>query len=127
MKRVPLIALCALLFGFNNLLTIFAASRPQNDKRTLAIVGAKIYPSPAEKPIENGVVLIRAGKIVAVGEQGKIAVPRNAAKIDGAGMTLTAGFWNSHVHFTELKWEKAATLPAAQLTTQLQEMLTRYG
>ena len=40
---------------------------------------------------------------------------------------MVAGFWNSHVHFTELKWEQAATLSSAQLTGQMQEMLTRYG
>jgi imidazolonepropionase-like amidohydrolase len=42
-------------------------------------------------------------------------------------MVVTAGFQNSHVHFTEQKWANASTLPASQLTHQLQEMLTRYG
>jgi len=40
---------------------------------------------------------------------------------------VLAGFWNSHVHFTEPKWSNAAKIPAARLTSQLQEMLTRYG
>src|SRR5262249_32739471 len=44
-----------------------------------------------------------------------------------AGMTVTAGFWNSHVHFFERKWAKAGEIPAAELTRQLQEMLTRFG
>jgi imidazolonepropionase-like amidohydrolase len=33
----------------------------------LALVGAKIYPSPTEEPIERGSILIHDGRIVAVG------------------------------------------------------------
>jgi hypothetical protein len=47
--------------------------------------------------------------------------------LDCSGLTITAGFWNSHVHFFERKWANAATIPAPELTRQLQEMLTRYG
>src|SRR6185295_19580614 len=39
----------------------------------------------------------------------------------------TAGFQNSHAHFTEEKWAGAGTLPALRLAAQLQAMLTRYG
>ncbi|MCI0625201.1 MAG: amidohydrolase family protein, partial [Acidobacteria bacterium] len=42
-------------------------------------------------------------------------------------MFVVAGFQNSHVHFTEPKWEGAATLSAAQLFAQLENMLLRYG
>lgn len=38
-----------------------------------------------------------------------------------------AGFQNSHVHFTEPKWEDAATLPASRLSADLARMLTRCG
>jgi imidazolonepropionase-like amidohydrolase len=99
---------------------------PDNNKN-LALVGAKIYPSPLEKPIDKGVVLIRNGKIVAVGEEGKIKIPLNTVSIDCAGLTLMAGFWNSHVHFIESKWETAASMPSSQLARQLQDMLTSYG
>jgi imidazolonepropionase-like amidohydrolase len=47
--------------------------------------------------------------------------------IDCAGKTIVAGFWNTHVHFTESTWKNAATAPAAQLTAHMQEMLTRWG
>jgi imidazolonepropionase-like amidohydrolase len=42
-------------------------------------------------------------------------------------MVITAGFWNSHVHFFERKWANAAAIPAPELTRQLQEMFSRYG
>ena len=120
-----IIALCLC----NSLDGLTAAGRtpPLDKSDSLALVGARIYTSPSEEPLVNGVVLVRDGKIVAVGQKGKIKVPSNATIIDCAGLTLTSGFWNSHVHFTELKWESAASLPPSQLSKQLQEMLTRYG
>jgi hypothetical protein len=40
---------------------------------------------------------------------------------------ITAAFQNSHVHFTEPKWNDAGKLPAATLSQQLAEMFSRYG
>lgn len=40
---------------------------------------------------------------------------------------ITAGFWNSHVHFIERKWANVSAIPADELTEQLRSMLTRYG
>jgi imidazolonepropionase-like amidohydrolase len=96
-------------------------------KQRLALVGGVVYPAPLERPITNSVVLIEDGKIIAVGEKGKLQIPADVQTIDCTGRTIVAGFWNSHVHFTEPKWENAANLPSTQLTKQLQEMLTRYG
>lgn len=92
-----------------------------------ALVGATVWVSPAEKPIRDGAVLIEGSKIVAVGSRGKVRVPAGTVVIDCTGMTITAGFWNSHVHFFERKWADAGNIPAAELTRQLQEMLTRHG
>jgi imidazolonepropionase-like amidohydrolase len=47
--------------------------------------------------------------------------------IDCTGKTIVAGFWNSHVHFTEAVWRNAASAPAAPLTAHMQQMLTRWG
>jgi imidazolonepropionase-like amidohydrolase len=96
-------------------------------KHRLALAGGTIYPAPFQPPISNGVVLIENGKIMAVGEKGKVQIPPGVEMIDCTGRTIVAGFWNAHVHFTEPKWENAANLPSTQLTKQLQEMLARYG
>jgi imidazolonepropionase-like amidohydrolase len=93
----------------------------------LALVGARIYPAPEASVIAGGVVLIKDGKITAVGEKGRVRIPSGSAVIDCAGLTLTAGFWNSHVHFTDPRWENAARLSSAQLAQSLQNMLTVYG
>jgi len=93
----------------------------------LALTGETIDPSPTDAPISNGVLLIRDGKIVAVGRAGSVRIPSNAKLIDCTGLFITAGFQNSHVHFTELKWDDAAQQTAAKLSQQLEEMLTQYG
>jgi imidazolonepropionase-like amidohydrolase len=72
-------------------------------------------------------VLIEGDKIVAVGSRTSVQVPAAAQSLDCSGLTITAGFWNSHVHFFERKWADAASIPAPELGRQLQEMLTRYG
>jgi imidazolonepropionase-like amidohydrolase len=98
-----------------------------NKNQIIALVGARIYPSPTDKPIIAGVVLIKDGKIIAVGDKKNVRIPKNTRVLDCDGLALTAGFWNSHVHFIEPKWQGADSAPAAQLAQQIQEMLTRYG
>ena len=86
-----------------------------------------IYVSPTEEPVRDGVVLIQGGKIAAVGSRALVQLPQTIPTLDCSGLTITAGFWNSHVHFFERKWANAATTPAPELSRQLQDMLTRYG
>ena len=86
---------------------LFACSlfSQMNNIPDLALAGARIYPSPFAAPIENGIVLIRNGKIIGVGSSDKIVVPKSVRIISCKGMTMTAAFWNCHVHFIEPKWD----------------------
>src|SRR5262245_24606270 len=102
-------------------------TQPESKNQSLALVGARIYPSPTAKPIIAGVVLIKDGRIVAFGDKKIVRIPKNTRVLDCDGLVLTAGFWNSHVHFIEPKWRGAGSTPTAQLDKQFQELLTRYG
>ena len=93
----------------------------------IAFVGGKVYLSPVAPPIEDAVIVVRDGKITAIGKRGQVRVPKSAQLIDCAGKVITAGFWNSHVHFTESVWTKAAAAPVDRLELHMQEMLTRWG
>lgn len=101
------------------------AAPPTNE--VFAFVGARVYVSPYDSPLVDGVVVVANGTISQVGGKDAVQVPRDARIIDCNGKTLTAGFWNSHVHFIEAKWNDAAGLEAPVLTSQLESMLTRYG
>lgn len=127
MRHKPtLVALVSLLCVFWT-----ARSNPHlplaNESGDLVLIGAKIYPSPAAKPIDDGTVVIRSGTIAAVGKRSEIEIPLGTVILDCAGLTLTAGFWNSHIHFTEPRWIDAASIPSSRLARQLQNMITRYG
>jgi len=60
--------------------------------QTIAITGGTVYPVSGPK-IERGTVLIRDGKVVAVG--GDIAVPADAQRIDATGKWVTPGLVNA--------------------------------
>jgi imidazolonepropionase-like amidohydrolase len=93
----------------------------------LALVGAKIYPSPTEPPIENGSILVRQGQIVAIGPARAIKIPRGATRIDCKGLIVTAGFWNSHVHIFTPGLLRARDATAAELDAQLDAIFNRWG
>ena len=124
MRRTLLILSVVILLGF---LGTRALSQSLNTNAQLALVGGTIYASPTEEPIRNGVILIDGDKIIAVGRRSSVRVRRGINVIDCTGLTITAGFWNSHVHFLERKWTDAAALPASELSRQLQMMITQYG
>jgi imidazolonepropionase-like amidohydrolase len=95
--------------------------------RALAITGARIYPSPTDPPIADGAVLVVGDRIRAVGARDQIRVPDGATVIDGAGLTVTAGFWNAHVHFIDAAFQGADSRPAGPLAASVRSMLTRWG
>jgi imidazolonepropionase-like amidohydrolase len=95
------------------------------DSGIVVLTGATLYLSPGAAPIRNGVVLVEAGRIKDAGAG--LAVPPNATILDCTGLFVTAGFQNSHVHFSERKWADAATQPRESLGEMLRAMLTRYG
>ena len=107
--------------------TAFSGQNLDSRNQSLALVGATVYVSPTEEPVRNGVVLIEGGKIAAVGGRGSVKLPKGTQTLDCSKLTITAGFWNSHVHFFERKWANAAAIPAPELGRQLQDMFTRYG
>jgi imidazolonepropionase-like amidohydrolase len=93
--------------------------------QSLAITGAVAYPSGSAAPIHRATVLTKDGRIVAAGSQ--VQIPPGYEVIRCEGCAIVAGFWNSHVHFTEPKWDAADKQPAQKLSDQLQSMLTRSG
>lgn len=92
----------------------------------LVLTGATVYCTPGDEPLRGASVLVRDGSIVEVGTDPRIAQSADAQVLDCRGRSITAGFWNAHVHFHERKWGGAEQIPAAELQSQLAE-LTRYG
>jgi imidazolonepropionase-like amidohydrolase len=76
--------------------------------QTIAIVGGKVYPVSAP-PIDNGTVLIRDGRIVAVGSS--VTVPAGAQRIDATGKIVTPGFVNGA---SRVGLEEIGSVPATR-------------
>ncbi|MDR9417591.1 amidohydrolase family protein [Gracilimonas sp.] len=75
-----------LLFGVNG----FSQSTPQ------AFTGAQIIPISGE-PINNGVLVVEDGKIVAVGDE-NTRIPNNAEVHDATGKVIMPGLVDTHSH-----------------------------
>lgn len=105
-------------------LALLFYSSTQAFAQNLAITHVTVYTTPDAPPLRDAVILFKNGKISGAG---KLAVPQDARVVDGSGMYATAGFWNSHVHFTEPKWSGADTMAASRLEAQLQDFATCRG
>jgi imidazolonepropionase-like amidohydrolase len=112
---------------FHGLLAAAAGTGATANAQTLALVGGKVYASPDAVALDDAVVVTANGVISAIGSRSDVQIPSDARVIDCTGKTVVAGFWNSHVHFTEAVWRNASSAPAAPLTAHMQEMLTRWG
>jgi imidazolonepropionase-like amidohydrolase len=102
----------------------------QSYASNLALVHAKIYTGPTGPAISDGTIVVHDGRITAVGRSASVRPPRLARAvtvIDCTGKVVTAGFWNSHVHILTKELLHAKRLPAQDLSSQLEQMLTRWG
>ena len=93
--------------------------------QTVVLEATRIYTAADAAPLDSGIVRISGDKILSV--EPKTGDTSDATDARCSGGVITAGFQNSHVHFTESKWNDAPKQPAADLSKRLAEMLTRYG
>lgn len=94
--------------------TTFACPAAAQD---LAITHVRLYAAPNAAPIEDATIVIRGGRVSAVGAG---IVTDGLPVLDGGGRAATAGLWNCHVHLTDptLAEDAGAVIGA---------MLFRYG
>lgn len=66
-------------------------------EKPTAFVGARILPVNAP-PIENGILLVQHGKIVAVGDAATVRLAADVQRVDVSGKVLMPGLVDSHSH-----------------------------
>ena len=69
-----------------------------------AVVGGTIWDGTGRAPIRDGVVLVRDGKIEAVGTRRQVRVPAGVDTIDARGKWVLPGLIDTHVHFSQTGW-----------------------
>jgi imidazolonepropionase-like amidohydrolase len=63
-----------------------------------AFTGARIVDGTDAPPIANGVLVVRDGRIAAIGPAARVTIPDGAERIALAGKTVVPGFVNAHGH-----------------------------
>jgi len=78
------------------LVAFIAALRAQ--PTVIAFDGGRLIIGDASALIERGTLLVEGGRITAIGESGRIAIPAGATRLDMRGRTLMPALINAHVH-----------------------------
>ena len=74
------------------------AAGPASQDGPMALVGGTLIDGTGTAPVRDSVVLIRAGRIEALGTIDSLPVPAGYAAVSTDGMTVLPGLWDLHVH-----------------------------
>jgi imidazolonepropionase-like amidohydrolase len=70
----------------------------------LAVVGATVIDGTGKPPLKDATVLVRGGRIVAIGPRAQVRVPADAVKVDAVGKYIIPGLWDMHAHYEQVEW-----------------------
>jgi imidazolonepropionase-like amidohydrolase len=112
-----------LVIGLCGVLLFHGAIQAQS----IALTNARLYASARAEPVDKSTILIKDGIIKAVGKKNTIKIPAGYQILDVRGKVVMPGFWNSHVHFIEARWQNAEGQPRDSLVKSLEQMLTSRG
>lgn len=85
------------LFGLL-ILSLAAPLHAQETDRPLALVGGMLLDGYERPPIHDAAVVIRDGKIEAVGRAAEVEIPDDARIVDTGGRTMLPGLIDLHAH-----------------------------
>ena len=77
---------------------VAGAQAPRPTDRATAFVDVSVVPMDRERVLERQTVVVRDGRIVAMGPAGSTAVPADAMRIDARGKFLMPGLAEMHAH-----------------------------
>jgi imidazolonepropionase-like amidohydrolase len=73
------------------------------ESSNFALVGATIIDGTDRKPIERGTIIVRDGRIAAVGPSSTTLVT-GLPTVDATGKTIVPGLWDMHAHAAQIDW-----------------------
>jgi hypothetical protein len=97
------IALSLILFCSSLLL----AQQRTSSRQVLVFTHVTVIDATGAEAKPDMTVVIRDGRIAALGRSGKIRPPKSARVVDASGKFLIPGLWDMHVH----EWNKEAFFP----------------
>jgi imidazolonepropionase-like amidohydrolase len=75
-----------------------ATTLTQHVDQALVIEHVRVFDPDRLAAKAGQTVLVREGRIAAVGDDGRVAIPEQARRLDGHGRFLMAGLWDMHQH-----------------------------
>ena len=72
-----------------------------------AIVGATVIDGTDKPPLSDGVIIVRDGRISAVGAASAVPVPAGLPVVDARGQFVIPGLWDMHAHVGQADWAPA--------------------
>ena len=91
-----------------------------------AFKGATIIDGNGGAPIEDGILLLQGGRVVAVGSAEDIDIPTDAVVADVSGKTIVPGFINAHGHVGDTKGIEGGHYSRENIVDNL-SLYARYG
>ncbi len=127
MKQLYLIfGLFLFLSACNTGKIYFEADQTSSGVLYQAFTGATILDGNGANPIQNGVLLIRNGQVVAVGPKEKIEIPEIAVVQDVTGKFIMPGIINGHGHVGDVQGIEPGHYSLQNLLDNL-GLYARYG
>jgi imidazolonepropionase-like amidohydrolase len=93
-------------YGSDNMAALADISKgiPGSHAATIAIVGGTLIDGTGAAPLADATVIIRDGRIAAVGPRTKVKIPEHAKVVDAKGKYILPGLWDMHAHFEQVEW-----------------------
>src|SRR5258708_7184537 len=86
---------------------------------TTAFTGARVIDGTDRAPIDNATMLVRGGKIVALGPAAGVTIPAGAQRVPLAGKTVIPGLISAHGHVGNTVGMEQGHYSAANVTRDL--------
>ena len=88
---------------------------PSVTDRSYVLSGARLIDGTGVAPLDDAVVVVRDGRIAAVGPRASSTIPAGLRVLDVKGATIIPGLWDMHAHAAQIEWLPAYL--AAGVTT----------
>ena len=96
-----------------------SCARPaQAPAATTVLTGARLIDGTGRPPIEQATIVIRDGRVQAVGPATTVPIPAGAVRVDVAGKTITPGLISAHSHVALQRRDRVSAEYAARGSTK---------
>lgn len=94
--------------------------------REVVFVGARLVDVEAGRLVDDATIVLRDGRVEAIGPAGQVSIPEGAARVDLQGRFVVPGFVSAHVHVGDVHGDRPRAHTDENTRRQL-ALFARYG